>query len=390
MKKKENIIINNNINSNFLGKKKYLKNKKKFNNLFNKKNKEINFKKNNYHVLSKNFKFDLKFNNLGKFKKFKNVAIFGMGGSILGTESIYRLLKHKINKNFLFFDNLDHSKIKIFKKKTEYKKTLFIFVSKSGNTIETLTNINLIFNSKINSKNAIIITEKKNSSLNKIAKKLNLFLVNHKDYVGGRYSVLSEVGMLPAYLMGLNINKFRKHLPKIFSSKSKLFFENSTLKMTHIYLKQKINNIILFNYCPELNHFLLWFQQLLAESLGKRGKGLLPVISTAPKDYHSLLQLYLDGPKDKLFYIFSLFSGTNQNILNKVVHAQKESFIKVLKKKNIPFREFKIKKLNEETLGEMFSYFILETAIIGNLLNINPFDQPAVEELKRLTKKFLA
>ena len=160
--------------------------------------------------------------------------------------------------------------------------------------------------------------------------------------------------------------------------------------MTHIYLKQKINNIILFNYCPELNHFLLWFQQLLAESLGKRGKGLLPVISTAPKDYHSLLQLYLDGPKDKLFYIFSLFSGTNQNILNKVVHAQKESFIKVLKKKNIPFREFKIKKLNEETLGEMFSYFILETAIIGNLLNINPFDQPAVEELKRLTKKFLA
>ena len=208
--------------------------------------------------------------------------------------------------------------------------------------------------------------------------------------MGGRYSVLSEVGMLPAYLMGLNINKFRKHLPKIFSSKSKLFFEDSTLKMTHIYLKQKINNIILFNYCPELNHFLLWFQQLLAESLGKRGKGLLPVISTAPKDYHSLLQLYLDGPKDKLFYIFSLFSGTNQNILNKVVHAQKESFIKVLKKKNIPFREFKIKKLNEETLGEMFSYFILETAIIGNLLNINPFDQPAVEELKRLTKKFLA
>ena len=389
MKKKEDIIFKNNIQNNFLGNRIYLKKKKNFNDIFNKIYEEINIKKNNYHVLSEEFELAFQTKDLKKFKKFKTIAIFGMGGSILGTEAIYRLFEYKIKKNFLFFDNLDNQKIKRFKKIVNFKNTLFIFVSKSGNTIETLTNINLILNSKINAKNSIIITEEKNNSLNKIAKKLNLFQVNHKNYIGGRYSVLSEVGMLPAYLMDLNIDRFKKNVFKIFNSKNKKFLCDSTLKMAHIYLKQKISNIIFFNCCPELNHFLLWCQQLLAESLGKKGRGLLPVISTAPKDYHSLLQLYLDGPKDKIFYIFSLSAEKNKNRLSKVTNAQKESFIKILKRKKIPFREFKFEKFNEEVLGVMFSYFILETAIIGNLLKINPFDQPAVEEIKILTKKNL-
>ena len=144
---------------------------------------------------------------------------------------------------------------------------------------------------------------------------------------------------------------------------------------------------------------MLWCQQLIAESLGKKGKGILPVISIGPRDHHSLLQLYLDGPKDKFFYIFSLnnkskikfeknlFKNTlNNSNIYKVLNDQKNAMISILKKKEIPFISLELGKKNEETLGELFSYFILETIFIGENLNINPFNQPAVEELKRFTK----
>ena len=132
----------------------------------------------------------------------------------------------------------------------------------------------------------------------------------------------------------------------------------------------------------------------------------MPIISEAPRDHHSLMQLYLDGPKDKLFYIFSLKLNkkmkTNRNIFgkkfsyaenkdfSKVKEAQKNALIQVLKKKNIPYREFVINNTNEETIGELFSYFMLETVLIGKLMKINPFDQPAVEQVKALTKKLLS
>ena len=166
-----------------------------------------------------------------------------------------------------------------------------------------------------------------------------------------------------------------------------------------------MSSIILLNFCPQLNDFLFWCQQLIAESLGKKGQGLLPVVSSAPKDHHSLLQLYLDGPKDKLFYIFSAdkksnifskknlfgptFSITNKKDLTKIINAQKDAIKEALKDKKIPFREFTISSFDEKVLGELFSYFILETYLIGKLMGINPLDQPAVEKVKILTKKNL-
>ena len=162
--------------------------------------------------------------------------------------------------------------------------------------------------------------------------------------------------------------------------------------------------MVFFNYHPELNKFLCWCQQLIAESLGKKGKGFFPTISTGPKDHHSLLQLYLDGPKDKIFYIFSnsyndkkklntkfldkSYKFLNKKNLNQIKVAQKNAFIKALKKKEIPYREF-IVDSSEKNLGELFAYFMLETIIVGKLVNINPFDQPAVEQVKIDTKKIL-
>ena len=157
---------------------------------------------------------------------------------------------------------------------------------------------------------------------------------------------------------------------------------------------------------PRLNKFLFWLQQLISESLGKQGKGFLPMISNMPKDHHSLLQLYLDGPNDKIFYIFSeekrsnskfrtrTFSNEIKFLKNKSLYqikdSQRNALVKVFKKKKIPFRELKINNLSEGALGELFSYFILETIIMGKMLKINPFNQPAVEEVKDITKKLLS
>ena len=145
---------------------------------------------------------------------------------------------------------------------------------------------------------------------------------------------------------------------------------------------------------------------MVAESLGKKGKGFLPVVSNCPKDHHSLLQLYLDGPKNNFFNIFSLHSKSSKKLKTKTFSkkiyflnnknldnlkiAQKNALINVLKKKGIPYREFSLKTINEKTIGELFSYFILETIIIGKLIKVNPYDQPAVEEVKLVTKKLLS
>ena len=206
--------------------------------------------------------------------------------------------------------------------------------------------------------------------------------------------------------MGVNILKLRSGILKFLKGKKMLFLKDSTTKLAYLLNTKKINNLIFLCYSQELEKFLFWCQQLIAESLGKKNKGFLPMISIVPKDHHSLLQLYLDGPKDKLFHIFSLEEKSKKNthilksiemnnFLNKknlssVKNAQKNSLIDAFKKNKIPFREFKIKEINEEVLGELFSYFILETIITGKLANVNPYNQPAVEQVKIKTKKLLS
>jgi len=355
-------------------------------------------------ILNKNFKLNFKTKDLNKFKKFKNLAIIGMGGSILGAEAIYQSLKKKIKKKVYFFDNLETQKILDFKNKNK-KKILFIIISKSGNTIETLSNLFALNIIEKNKKNIIIISEKKNNILFEISKKFNLFFIEHNKNIGGRYSVLSEVGIVPAYLMGLNINLLRKNLSEHLFGNSNLYLKDSCVKLANIFEQKKIKNLVFCNYAPQFEKFLFWCQQIIAESLGKKNKGFFPIISNTPKDHHSLLQLYLDGPKDKIFYIFSLEETSNIKLITKklinkasflnnkkieeIKIAQKNALIKALKNKKIPFREFKIKKLSEETLSELFSYYILETIILGKLTNINPFDQPAVEKVKIFTKDLL-
>jgi glucose-6-phosphate isomerase len=397
-----NLFLKNNINSKNLKNFSIKSLSKKFDKIFLEILKDLKDSKKTLNVLNNKLKLNL---NINKFQKYKKIAIIGMGGSILGSEAIYNFFKNKIKKKVYFLNDIDENKISDLKKKENLSKVLFIIISKSGNTIETLSNTFSLNILKKNSKNIIIISEKKNNLLFSISKKFNLFFVEHNNYIGGRYSVLSEVGMVPAYLMGLNISKIRSNIQNCLKLKNKYFLKESTTKIANLIKSKKFGSLIFLNYCPELEKLLFWCQQLIAESLGKENKGLLPTISNAPKDHHSLLQLYLDGPKDKFFNIFSFKNNSKEKIntdkikiksfLNKknlstIKNAQKNSLIKAFEKKNIPFREFRIKSIKEEVIGEFFALFIVETIIIGKLLNINPFDQPAVEQVKIYTKKFLS
>ena len=330
------------------------------------------------------------------FKKKLDYQVIGMGGSSLGAQAIYDFLKKKIKKNFIFIDNLVNRNNK--NSKRNYNN---LIISKSGNTIETIVNSN-IFIKKSDAN--LFITENKQSYLRKLANKLRSEVVDHNNYIGGRYSVLSEVGMIPAELMGLNPKKFRQ-LNTLVKNKKFLNSLISNVSAIIFYLTKKKFNSIIVNYDESSVNLFNWYQQLVAESLGKNKKGLLPVISNMPKDNHSVMQLYLDGPENNFFTfffvneknsikvknkdVFSEYSYLKNKSLNEIMYAQKLATEIVFKKKNIPFRSFEINKKDEETLGELFCFFILETILIGRCLKINPYDQPAVELIKKETKKIL-
>ena len=345
--------------------------------------------------LSKKYKYNFKFQNIKKYKKFKHYRIFGMGGSSLGAEAIYSFLGRKIKKSFSFVNNIDLS----LNQKNENNQ-LNIIISKSGNTLETLTNLNY---QKVK-KNCLFITENRKSYLRTLALKLKSEIIEHNNFIGGRYSVLSETGMIPAFFMGLKPKNF-KRLDNLISSNK--FINMLTYNVSSILLfhQKKKNNSIILNYDESSNNLFYWYQQLVAESLGKSSKGILPIISSVPRDNHSVMQLYLDGFKKNFFTFFYVMDKQtnkidNNNLLNShkylrnkkisdVLYSQFRATQNVFLKKKIPFRSFIIKKRDEKTLGELFAFFILETILLGKALKINPFDQPAVELIKTDTAKIL-
>ena len=347
-----------------------------------------------FESFKKNYKYSYDKNFIKKYKKFKNINIIGMGGSSLGAKAIYNFFKNRIKKHLTFSENLDLKKINKIKR-------LNIVVSKSGNTLETIVNFNINYNKK--DKN-IFITENKMNYLRKLAYKLKSDVIDHKNFIGGRFSVLSEVGMLPAQLMGLNEKKFKQFNNLIIKKN----FLNGLIKnvlSTYHYIKKKKYNSVILNYDPCSEDLFKWYQQLVSESLGKNSKGIIPIISSMPKDNHSLLQLYLSGfkPNFYTFYIVNEKTITNLNsnlLFDKfnflkgkktydILNSQRISTENIFKKKNIPFRSFYINKRNEETLGELFCFFTLEVILLSKLLKINPLDQPEVESIKKETFKIL-
>jgi len=387
--------------------KKFYKNLKKTKKVFNSFQLDLkNFEIPLLQSYEKEYLFDFLPITIKKFSKYKNIIIIGMGGSILGVKSIYSFFKTKIKKEFFFFDNLDENLHLHFNKIKNLKNSCFIIISKSGDTLETIANLGILFSKSLLKNKLIVITEKKDSTINNIANKLNAEIIEHKDFIGGRYSVLSEVGMFPAALMGLNIQKF-KNLKKLINNKN--FVSSLIQNVASIYTlnSRGIRNSVILNYDSNLNDLGYWYQQLVGESLGKKGKGINLILSPAPKDLHSVLQLYLDGPKDKFFTFLNSLNKSNKHKvsgaiipnnmqflknkrLRSIINAQYNATRNIFRLGKIPFRQFIFNKNNEEELGMIFTFFVLETILLARLMNVNPFDQPAVEQVKIETKKILS
>ncbi len=385
-------MLTQNINFNKFGvKKKNFKTK-----LFVKKTLKKYLNNNFFKSLSRNYVYSFTQKKILKYKKFHNFNIIGMGGSSLGIEAIYNFLNFKIKKKFYFYNNINLNKFSDKKK----IKVLNIIISKSGDTLETISNFNILKNKK----NNLFICESSNNYLRKLANKLKCEILEHRNYIGGRYSVLSEVGMLPSILMGLKEEKFKDFDNLIKNAK---FIDGliDSVSSTIFFVKNKKFNSIILNYDEQSEELFKWYQQLLAESLGKKSKGLLPLVSTMPKDNHSLMQLYLDGPKNSFYTFFdviekkalkinnSLILDSHDYLKNKslldIKIAQKKATQSVFKNKKIPFRSFDILNRSEKSLGEIFTFFMLETILLGDALKVNPFDQPSVELIKIETNKIL-
>ena len=380
------ILSNNIIFRNFKEKRKIHSLNKILNEILQKKNEILK-------SMTPEYKYSFSSKLIKKFKKFSKMRIIGMGGSILGTKAIYSFLNLKIKKKVEFVDNLLPRR-----NLSSESNLLNLVVSKSGNTLETISNVNILV--KKNQKK-IFIVENNDSYLRVLGNKMRAEVIDHNNYIGGRYSVLSEVGMLPASLLGLEEKKF-KQLNNLIKNKNFMNLLLRNVSNIIFFLKNKKYNSVILNYDQKSEDFFLWYQQLVGESLGKKQKGIYPLISKMPRDNHSLMQLYLDGPRNNFFTIFN-FNDKKSNKLNnksilkshnylknktlsQIINSQKEATEKVFQKKKIPFRSFEIKNRNEATLGELFTFFVLETIMIGKALKINPYNQPSVELIKVATK----
>ena len=332
--------------------------------------------------------------------KDKKKVVIGLGGSSSGAKA----LSFFKNDDIIYFDNLDLEYFSNFLKKNNLKDFIFFIISKSGDTFETLALLNLLINESKNIsefnifKSLIVITEDKESILKNFSDKYEISIIEHNPNIGGRFSVLSETGMMPFFDMNIKIENGSEKYLKLLNSN----FEDDQNPVKNVaILKTCIDqgNLgivcnLLYNY--RLKHFSYWFHQLHAESLGKGGSGLTPLTSICPKDHHSMMQLYLDGPKDKFFNIFSPpdqsyfkefkkegFFNIENYTPSGLLQKQFESVIEVFREKKIFHRIIHLKNHDDPlNLIELFSYFILETILLGKVLDINPYDQPAVQLIK--------
>jgi len=349
-----------------------------------------------------------------KFKENKkNFVVFGTGGSNLGARALINTLIDQ-PKNIFFFDNIDPLFFQNQIVNLDINTTGFIIISKSGTTPETLSQFGSIINIAkeknildVLFRNSLVVTEFKNSPLYNIAKKNNCNLLEHKKDIGGRYSIFSNVGMIPAILGGLDVKKI--HLGALKAIEENNFIDS--LKFAQIFKFCSSNNYlsnVMMTYSDGLNYFGKWYLQLWAESIGKSNKGVTALHAIGTTDQHSQLQLYLEGPKDKFFtFIKSNYQKKGLKIdaetmqeesvnylVNKtmgdLMHAEQDATINTFKLNNFKFREILLSKINEEAMGSLMANCIIETIAACIYFEVDPFDQPAVEQGKILTKKYLS
>ncbi|MFC1748502.1 glucose-6-phosphate isomerase [Pseudomonadota bacterium] len=353
--------------------------------------------------------------------KYKNIVVLGIGGSSLGTICLQQSLKHlyvnerSTSPKLHVLDNIDPTLIAEIQDVIEFSSTLFIVVTKSGGTPETISQY-LYFRKRIEDNGLsptdhfLFITDPKKGLLRKIASEEEITSFEVPPNVGGRFSILTPVGLLPAALIGIDIRKLLEGARSMKDS----FLSNDTetnlpfilAAMQHSLGQDgKIMNVMI-PYSQKLIRFADWYRQLLAESIGKDGIGLTPINALGATDQHSQSQLYNEGPNDKFFIFLKVEDfGTDIKIpspeeesisylkgvsFNKLIHTEMEGTIGSLNENKRPNITLTVDKVNAQSLGELLMLFMSATAFLGELYGINAFDQPGVELSKNLTKELLS
>lgn len=341
-----------------------------------------------------------------KNSDFEHIVVCGIGGSALGAVCLQQSLGHLYMNKLHVLDNIDPIIIKELEEVIDYSKTLFIVITKSGETVETLSQYDY-FSKKIKengyelNEHMVVITGPQQNPLRDEAEKEDLEVFDIPEDVGGRFSVLTVVGLLPAKLIGIDIEKLLEGAKEMrdkflsLDSKNNLPYQ---LAKTQFNLSQKGKTVnVLMPYSQKLIKFADWFRQLLAESTGKDGKGITPINALGVTDQHSQLQLYNDGPNDKLIIFVEVknlgpeieISAPYQTTFAQLMQTEKAAVTTTLTKNGRPNMTISVDSVSEETLGQLFLLFEGATAFLGELMGINAFDQPGVELSKKLTKEAL-
>ena len=388
--------------------------KKRLISKINKERKEIGYynlpKQNIDSILSYAEKFD---------KGIETIVVLGIGGSSLGSKAIYEFLKpiEKPKRELIFFESTDPLNIISQLQNIDMKKTHFLVISKSGGTVETISIFKYIFAKNQEKERYTFITDK-GSNLEKFAKDLGSDLFYLPNNVGGRFSVLSVVGLLPLALCGIDIKSLLKGADNVcesFFDDGK--FKNLLLDKALFYAKNhtRYNINCIFAYSETLKYFTEWYVQLWGESLGKKQRhslfnvGLTPIGLIGPKDQHSFLQLIIEGTRDKSVTFIKLKEFKQElyvpniqlkhleslDILNGIafhdlITMQCDSIIEALEnEKDVPLDEIILPLVDAKSMGELIYYYELLTSLVGELLDVNSYDQPGVESGKIILKEKL-
>jgi glucose-6-phosphate isomerase len=348
--------------------------------------------------------------------RFSRVVLFGVGGSSLGARTLSALAPVG-GVELIVPDNLDAGTMADVLGSADDAKTGFLVISKSGGTTETLAQTLAVTN-LLNSQNLadrfLFVTEPGPRPLRTLAEQIGAVVVDHDTDVDGRYSVLSKVGLLPALMVGLDVRAMRAgaaqvldHLFAAGTAAESAAAEGAAFNVAHLE-GRAIRQTVLFSYSNRLQPFGLWYRQIWAESLGKGGAGSTPIDALGPLDQHSQLQLYLDGPADKLFSVLTVNEAGSGPVMDanmahridadylagkkigEVVAASGRATADALVARGLPVRQLSLARLDEEGLGALIMQFMLETLLAAELFGLDPFGQPAVEEGKILMRQYLA
>lgn len=364
-----------------------------------------------------------KFASDEKKKKWENIVVLGIGGSALGGIALQEAIAgtyHWINESprLFFADNIDPNLVTDLLNVINLKKTLFVVISKSGGTVEPMALYSFfrkeLENLKVKEvkKHFIFVTDSEKGILRPIGKKEGIRMFSVPEKVGGRFSVLSEVGLIPAALAGIDIKKLMKGADKMkeIIRKSKGDKNPALLLASIQYLMDRRHKkpiTVMMPYSNRLFRFGDWYRQLLAESLGKNKKtGPTPVTALGTTDQHSQLQLYNQGPEDKFFIFLQVLKNTKEPVLGKslpkelsflnskkfsqLIAAALKGTSGSLTKNKRPNLTLEIEKIDEESMGALFILFECQVALLGLLYKVDAFSQPGVEESKHITKKILS